>query len=641
MLLTILIPTRNRRRRVKPLVAGLIANLPAASRGQVEIVVLDNASTDGTSDSLQPLLSETVRLVTRPELLPTSEQNVFDGLQHARGEFVWFHGDDDLPRFNSVARLLDLLRDDPADLFISNFRVMDKEGKLASVAQIRGAPHDVEMDLVGIIKRVGMINTLSGWSIIVARRSMLDVQVAERIMQTSIIYAHCFWFLECFADARVRFLSEPLVDYRVFHHKKGWQDYTAERDVGYLFYWHLALLRLYKQAIDRGVITPADISQTYEYRHNGTRYRAIDEIVFKLIEQADVYVKTGLPRELLTPEQLSEATEVLLQIDLSLQDLLMAVEDVYRTLWREEGGAEGLRDFGARRARAMQILIGRQGDLFAPLQRGLVYGYVLYAFGHRWIGIRHDALAFEDAVFSQLLPRSMFPGVIVKDTREALLEAIKWAPAMSEPIGGRPPYVSLAGDAAPIQTSLPEDDEDPATLVEARRLRRLAGEEQLAEEAYLERMSRPPAPRGTPITPEPLSQPLWMPNAAASGAEMPVILILGWSLPEQGGVWSTGDESVFIVEPPEGVTRIGVAIVAFAAPGASRGYSLRVDGEEIDAVELPQGGYAELFLPAPADGRAVHVSLRCTPSETPAEILGTADTRPLGAFLRRVWAELG
>ena len=436
MLLTILIPTRNRSHRVVPLVRSLLANLAAVE--DLEILVLNNASTDDTEESLRQIENSALRVVTNERFLPTSEENVYNGIQFAIGKFVWFLGDDDVPRYDSVFALIDELRADAADLFVSNFRVTDGDGRLSTLSQIRGLPKNTTLPLASLIRRAGLINMLSGWSIMVARRSRLDSAKADRIRAVSPIYSHCFWFLSCFSAARVQLVGRPLVDYRVFHHHEGWETYTRARAVGLYHYWHLGLLRLYEDAVRQGYLTYRDISCIYEYRHDGTRYRGIDEIVTKLIEQVDVYLTTGDPRNLLLENDFEEAATAILKIDLRLQDTIAALRALYHGLWSSDFSATQVDETLTLRRKAYSLLIDRQRDLYEPFFRELLYGYVIYEVDGSWIAIRVDAMAFADSVFSQFEPQPMPPGVLVEKSRLALLAAIRRCPPTSEPVGNRP-----------------------------------------------------------------------------------------------------------------------------------------------------------------------------------------------------------
>ena len=607
MLLTILIPTRNRRARVRPLVASLIANLPPARRDQVEIVVLDNRSRDGTPEALRPYESSLVRVIVNEEPQPTSEQNVYNGLHHARGEFVWFLGDDDVPRFDSVAQLIEMLAADAADLFVSNFRAVDGFGRVGNVSQVRGVGADRDLDIVSLIKRVGMVNFFSGWSIMVARRSMLDLAAARRIMEASVIYSHCFWFLKCFASARVRFLARPLVDYRVFHHSQGWEAYTEENNVGYLFYWHLGLLRLYRQAMDEGLLGPKDVSEIYEYRHNGSKYRGIDEIAFKLIEQADFYVKRAVPRDLMSESEFEEASEILLEIDVSIQDLVFQIDEMLAALRTAKGdGAEALQVYPALRAKAIDLLESRRVDLYAPLFVRYLYGYSVYRTAGRWVAFHVTAMSLQDAVFAQFDPRGLPPDVLVEDTEEALLKAMLRVPPRPEPVGARPPPSSMAGEVF-----------DSRQLASGRRPRALGAE-------------GPDSPAG---------KRLWPPDPVQLGPRQAAALIIGWSYPEEGGVWSVGDVAVLVVTPPEGTTRVNLAFIPYAAPGATRRIRVKAGNQEVSDLERARGERTVVTIDAPTPGRPFRISIHCERCQTPAELLESEDERALGVHLTRIWAD--
>ncbi len=349
---------------------------------------------------------------------------------------MWFLGDDDLPRIETIAYMLAILRSDEADLLVFNFRVVDEHGRLSSAAQIRGADRDWDTSLRALIQRIGLINMLSGWSIIVARRSMLDVEQALAIMARSTIYSHCFWFLTCFANARVRFVARPLVSYRVFHSAGGWEKYTSERDIGYYFAWHLGIIRLYRYAVEAGLLRLVDIGSMFECRHDGTRYRAVDEICLKLVEQADVYVDTKSKRNLLTRKEFDEAFDFLVMTDLALQDILFKIKDIYECLW--DGPQDDFSRYRQARTGVIQELEWRKRDLFEPFFVQYHHAYSVYRVADYWVGIRADSGHLHDGVFAQLYPRAIPPQILVESSWLALNQAIMAAPPMTEPVGPHP-----------------------------------------------------------------------------------------------------------------------------------------------------------------------------------------------------------
>lgn len=627
MLLTILIPTRNRRKRVRPLVASLVANLPRDMRNRIEILVLDNCSVDGTAEALAKYASDGVRIHVNEIFLPTSEQNIVNGVQYARGEFIWFLGDDDVPRYRAVHRLLRILTEDPADLLISNCRVRDGVGRLVTASQIRGLTKDVDIDLLTLVKRVGVINMLAGLSVLVVRRSMLDGHIAHEIIATSAIYSHCFWLLRCYKNASTRLLTDPLVDYRVFSQTGGWDRYAEENGVGYLHFWHLGLLRLFQKSINDGVVTPLDVSEIFECRSDGTPYREVDEIVHKLIEQTDYYVKTGLSRNLITRAEFDEACGILLNIDLGLQDTMFEIGEMLETLWRAQGSREQLTDalseYATMRAKSLDLLISRSSDPFGSAYQKTAHGYAIYMAGHHWVGVRHDVKHLTELVMAQFEPRSMYPGVIVRASQDELLQAISYAPVLLEPFG----RVPLAGTAIPRSTQQPLSSEAETEFdSEGRQLRNELGA----------RIVEP----GKSLS-EPVIGALWLPRVAKTGASLPVKLVLGWSDYEVDGVWSIGDGAVLSVHPPLGATEVAMTFIAFAKPDERRRYRIRTDRENICEVEADHGEEVIVTVPIPANGESFPVYLQYASVGSPADLYGSADKRHLGLFLRRVLGRAG
>lgn len=95
---------------------------------QFEIIVVDNASTDGTADALADLADSVVRLDRNMGSCSKSF-----GLHEARGEFVVFVDDDSYPRPGSIQRMLDYFTADP-DLGAAGFTVHLQDGRQEGAA---------------------------------------------------------------------------------------------------------------------------------------------------------------------------------------------------------------------------------------------------------------------------------------------------------------------------------------------------------------------------------------------------------------------------------------------------------------------------------------------------------------------------
>lgn len=105
------IPTYNRRDYLQELLQAF-AQQDGAS--EIQVVVSDNASTDGTQELCRELALTWPQLkyVRLPENLGP-DANFLSCVQHADTEFCWLFGSDDAPRPGAVLRVLDLLAQDP------------------------------------------------------------------------------------------------------------------------------------------------------------------------------------------------------------------------------------------------------------------------------------------------------------------------------------------------------------------------------------------------------------------------------------------------------------------------------------------------------------------------------------------------
>lgn len=121
ILLTFAIPTFNRLECLRLLVDSVstqIARLSAQGR-RVELLICDNASSDGTANYLGGLgRREGLRVIRHPSNRGADE-NMIHCFRHAHGKYLWICGDDDLPVPGALDLVMDCLeRDDPALLYL-------------------------------------------------------------------------------------------------------------------------------------------------------------------------------------------------------------------------------------------------------------------------------------------------------------------------------------------------------------------------------------------------------------------------------------------------------------------------------------------------------------------------------------------
>lgn len=110
ILLSICMPTYNRCEQIKRQLQDVLKQIENIT-DDVEILVSDNASTDGTSSVLREICSQhaRVRLFIQPENIGM-EANFLFLATHAKGKFYWCIGDDDIIRPGTVGFVVNVLK---------------------------------------------------------------------------------------------------------------------------------------------------------------------------------------------------------------------------------------------------------------------------------------------------------------------------------------------------------------------------------------------------------------------------------------------------------------------------------------------------------------------------------------------------
>lgn len=108
--LSIVVPTFNRARLLKVLVQTLVRDL-SPWPGDVELIVVDNASDDGTQEVVLDFVAQgiPVQWVRNPENIGM-DRNLAACFGLARGKYFWQIGDDDMPFQRSVQHILSICR---------------------------------------------------------------------------------------------------------------------------------------------------------------------------------------------------------------------------------------------------------------------------------------------------------------------------------------------------------------------------------------------------------------------------------------------------------------------------------------------------------------------------------------------------
>lgn len=141
--LSICIPTYNRVETLKPLLDGIYHQLRVGytsclkvtgpHAGDVEVVVSDNASDDGTAALVRSYRTKLRALTyTRAPRNLGFDTNVLRAVGAARGELVWLVGSDDRVCDGAIMRILDTAKNCPGAIIVGDVHTMHADGTLVA-----------------------------------------------------------------------------------------------------------------------------------------------------------------------------------------------------------------------------------------------------------------------------------------------------------------------------------------------------------------------------------------------------------------------------------------------------------------------------------------------------------------------------
>ena len=178
--LSICIPTYNRIHYLRDLVENLLPQIDSVVNGMVELLVSNNASTDGTDSYCRSIDRSYLRYWIN-ETNIGGDRNFLKCIQESKGEYVWLVGDDDIIPAGAVAKTLEILLSNHLDLLISDikdavgFELYADYGEFLSRKCNRNGSAALRHTLI---------------SANIFRRQIFDLAFAEEYLYTQ--YAHMF-----------------------------------------------------------------------------------------------------------------------------------------------------------------------------------------------------------------------------------------------------------------------------------------------------------------------------------------------------------------------------------------------------------------------------------------------------------------
>src|SRR5262245_6124029 len=118
---SVIVPTYNRAHLLRPSLASVLAE-----DADLEVIVVDDGSSDGTPEMLASLAEPRLRVLVRPHAGIAAARNA--GVAEARGAVIAFHDSDDLALPGRLTAPLAVLRAEPGlALVIQNGRMLAPE----------------------------------------------------------------------------------------------------------------------------------------------------------------------------------------------------------------------------------------------------------------------------------------------------------------------------------------------------------------------------------------------------------------------------------------------------------------------------------------------------------------------------------
>jgi glycosyltransferase involved in cell wall biosynthesis len=194
ILLSICIPTYNRLRYLKELMPQMLAAVKEAQAktgAEIELLVSDNAATDGTPEYLATLSAPFLAHWRNDENIG-GDRNFLLCIRKAHGKYVWLFGDDDVLAEGAVTRIASELQQEAPALLILDSR--KGAGLRAYPSYSACLEAEMPVDRLFALKHTLITSN-------VFERERFDLALAERTTGGS--YAHMCGMMDIFKKGKV------------------------------------------------------------------------------------------------------------------------------------------------------------------------------------------------------------------------------------------------------------------------------------------------------------------------------------------------------------------------------------------------------------------------------------------------------
>ena len=426
-LLTICIPSYNRGQRVYALVLNFLELVGDALGQEVEILVANNHSTDETLELLSPLARSGLNIHTHATHYPTSELNMFHSLELCRGEYVWFHGDDDVPATDSIMKVLEQIRADAADILCFNSAMLTMQGQFAHhhILPMNGAYLDTEISQA--TQALGFTFYVAGITNIVFRRTMASKDLALKIYALQPIYSHVAWVYLCFKGKRLRIMNYPLVCYRlsaaetVDHFRR----YAEKNQISVHTIWGFGMIKLLSFLVENHALSPVQVGRIMDMQASGARVRIIDATIHRMYEQLALAITQSLPRNQVTMDEFQKARDFLYRVDPANYDLLVPLEELCSLANTADKTKANLLRV-TKLSETFSCIFNAQAheNVYRAFFQGSAYNYRIYKCVNGYVALSPHAHHDREAVLRWIDPLENIPHCFISPDYDALVARI-------------------------------------------------------------------------------------------------------------------------------------------------------------------------------------------------------------------------
>ena len=432
-LLSICILTYNRGPQVDALLMYLRASILPVAGDLIDLLVVNNCSTDNTEQLLKRHEVSGIRIIKREVFLPTAEENMMRSVEYCRGKYLWFLGDDDYPITDCVFDLIEHLKTGSVDILVANSINVEEGRNLTEHLINMNVPY-LKVPLEGFIAATGLLAVLAGMSRLVFLRDRVSTQEGLEFLVIQPIYAHVVWLLKSFRSSEISVFNRPLVRYTTLtasSDKSRFVRFQLSERKGTYTYWSFGLVSLLEILIREKVLTTETFSRAFDVHNDGGSCLFLDFLTHMGFFQIMTYIKCGIGREEVLQEDLSRFSNFILSCDPAYFPVLQVLDrllDIAKSpsnkLARLYQARKVAKDFYSK----FSPISNNSDRLHRVLYRGMVFGFSVYHGATKWIAVRSDVLAVSDLSLGRILlcldPVEDFPKILIAESRKELEERI-------------------------------------------------------------------------------------------------------------------------------------------------------------------------------------------------------------------------